>query len=69
MRCIVLSPQSILVVDDDELLAQMVSELLQGEGFQVATARNGLQGYSSYYAHQAETILTDIDMPELEVSK
>ena len=66
MRCIVLSPQSILVVDDDELLAQMVSELLQGEGFQVATARNGLQGYSSYYAHQAETILTDIDMPELD---
>ena len=66
MRCIVLNPQSILVVDDDELLARMVGELLQGEGFQVATARNGLQGYSSYYAHQAETILTDIDMPELD---
>ncbi len=44
----------------------MVSDLLRGEGYQVATARDGLQGYSSYYQHQAGTILTDIDMPELD---
>jgi CheY-like chemotaxis protein len=62
----VLNPQTILVVDDDELLVRMVGELLRGEGYQVWTARDGLQGYSSYYQHQAETIVTDIDMPELD---
>jgi CheY-like chemotaxis protein len=58
--------QTILVVDDDELLARIVSELLRLEGYQVWTARDGLHGYSSYYQHQAQTILTDIDMPELD---
>lgn len=58
--------QTILVVDDDELLARIVSELLRLEGHQVWTARDGLHGYSTYYQHQAETIVTDIDMPELD---
>ena len=61
-----LDPQSILVVDDDELLAKMVSGLLQEQGYKVWTARDGLQGYSSYFRHQAETVLTDINMPELD---
>lgn len=53
-------------MDDDESLAGMVSEFLRGQGYQVWTARDGLQGYSNYYQHQAEMILTDIDMPELD---
>jgi CheY-like chemotaxis protein len=60
------SPQTILVVDDDELLARMVAELLRRDGYQVWTAHDGLQGYSSYYQHQAQTVVTDIDMPELD---
>ena len=63
---IVLNPQTILVVDDDELLARMVGESLRGEGYQVWTGRDGLQGYSNYYKHQAETVVTDIDMPQLD---
>jgi len=30
------------------------------------TAHDGLQAYSSYSQHQAKTIVTDIDMPELD---
>ena len=65
LRCIVIHPQTILVVDDDELVAGIVSESLRVKGYQVWTAGDGLHGYSIYYLHQAETILTDIDMPEL----
>jgi chemosensory pili system protein ChpA (sensor histidine kinase/response regulator) len=61
----VLNPQAILVVDDDDLLAGMVAELLTREGYRVWTARNGLQGYASYYQHEAQTVLTDIEMPQL----
>ena len=63
---IVLNPQTILVVDDDELLARMVGESLRGEGYHVWTARDGLQGYSNYHKHRAEMVVTDIDMPELD---
>ena len=61
-----LSQPTILVVDDDELLARMVAELLRRDGYRVWTAHDGLQGYSSYYQHQAQTVVTDIDMPELD---
>jgi CheY-like chemotaxis protein len=56
----------VLVVDDDELLAKMIAELLRGKGYEVWTARNGLDGYANYYQHQADTVVTDIDMPELD---
>jgi CheY-like chemotaxis protein len=59
-------PQTILLVDDDELLAQLIAELLRGEGYQVWTARNGLDGYSSYYRYQPAIVVTDIEMPELD---
>jgi YesN/AraC family two-component response regulator len=36
------------------------------EGYRVWTAQNGLQGFSTYYQHKAQTVLTDIDMPELD---
>jgi CheY-like chemotaxis protein len=60
------NPKLILVVDDDELLAKMLGELLRDEGYVVWTANNGLEGYASYHQHQAETVITDIDMPELD---
>jgi len=58
--------QTVLVVDDDELLARMISELLIGEGYKVWTARDGLQGYSSYRQFQTGMVVTDIDMPLLD---
>jgi CheY-like chemotaxis protein len=58
--------QAILLVDDDEYLALMVGDLLKAKGYQVWTARNGIEGYSSYHQHQAQTVVTDIDMPELD---
>jgi CheY-like chemotaxis protein len=64
--CIVWNSQAILVADDDEGLLLMVSDLLRNKGYQVWTARDGLQGCSCYRRHRAQTILSDIDMPELD---
>jgi len=58
--------QTILIVDDDELLAGMLAEVLREDGYQVSTARNGLHGYSIYPKHQAEIVLADIEMPGLD---
>lgn len=64
--CTVANVQTVLVVDDDELLARMISEFLVGKGFHVWTARDGLQGYSSYRRCQTEMVVTDIEMPHLD---
>ncbi|HEY7319334.1 MAG TPA: response regulator [Candidatus Binatia bacterium] len=53
-------------MDDDEWLAKIVSELLRERGYQVWTASDSRDAYSNYYQHQAETILTDVDMPGLD---
>jgi len=58
--------KSVLVVDDDELLGCMISELLRAEGYQVWTAHDGIQGYSTYSQFQTEVVVTDIEMPRLD---
>jgi len=55
-----------LVVDDDEDLAKMVALMLEGEGFEVRTATNGLHGYSSYFREPTDWVVTDIQMPDLD---
>jgi CheY-like chemotaxis protein len=57
---------TILLVEDDELLGHMIAELLRDEGYHVRTARNGFDGYSSYCRDRTETVVTDIEMPELD---
>ena len=61
-----LNPNTILVVEDNELLSSIIADLLQGEGYQVCMARNGLEGYLSYKSHRSDTVVTDIEMPELD---
>jgi len=62
----VLNPNTVLVVEDNELLSSIIAALLQGEGYQLCIARNDLEGYLSYKSHQSDTVVTDIEMPELD---
>ena len=58
---------TVLVVEDNEALRQLVVMLLQQKGHDVLWASNGLEGlmvYSSYRAHVG-LVLTDIDMPQM----
>ncbi|MPZ76142.1 MAG: response regulator [Deltaproteobacteria bacterium] len=59
-------PYTVLVVDDDENLAQIIAETLLGAGYEVQTAHNGLHGYLAYSHHHPDVVLTDIQMPELD---
>jgi DNA-binding NtrC family response regulator len=58
--------QTILVVDDDEGLAQIVTLILRQEGFEVRTACDGQQGYTAYISDPTEWVVSDIQMPELD---
>ena len=59
---------TVLVVEDEEALRQLVVMLLQNKGHDVLQACNGLEGlmvYSSYRA-RLDLVLTDIDMPQMK---
>lgn len=57
---------SILIVDDDEGLANILAVILGQEGFAIRIANNGSLGCSAYFEEPTDWVLTDIQMPELD---
>ena len=58
--------ESVLVVEDDESLAEVIALALRAEGFDAQTARDGMDGYASYSHHPTDWVVTDIQMPQLD---
>ena len=58
--------ESVLVVEDDENLAQIIVLALRAEGFEAQTAHDGVDGYATYSKHPTDWVITDIQMPELD---
>jgi DNA-binding response OmpR family regulator len=56
----------VLVVDDDELICDLVSETLSFEGYDVATALSGEQALHMLEASQPDLILLDIMMSGID---
>lgn len=53
----------VLVVDDNRLLASLIQEILEDDGLEVRSARDGVDGYSAYLLFQPNVVITDIQMP------
>ena len=57
---------TVLLVEDDASLAQVLAFALQAEGFEAYSAGDGLQGFASYSHHPTDWVVTDIQMPGLD---
>lgn len=55
----------ILVVDDEPLVIDIVSEYLTGDGHSVETATNGREAFEKFRAGKFDLVLTDRGMPEM----
>ncbi len=53
----------ILVVDDEEQIRSMLTQMLEHEGFAVDTAENGEEGMDLITRHAYDLIITDMIMP------
>ena len=53
----------ILVVEDDAIMREAVSEWLQAAGYRVRTAENGDAGLASVAAELPGLVVTDLHMP------
>ncbi len=56
---------TILVVDDSALVRMKCVRLLNGNGYQVIEARNGLEAIEKYKECKPDGVLLDIIMPEM----
>ncbi len=57
----------ILVVDDEEIIRYLLSEMLRELGFEVLTAEDGIEGVDIYrdYATEVDIVLIDMIMPRM----
>jgi CheY-like chemotaxis protein len=53
----------VLVVDDNRLLAELIQEILEDDGLEVRSAKDGIDGYSAYLHFKPDIVITDIQMP------
>lgn len=53
----------ILVVDDEEQIRSMLTQMLENEGFAVDTAENGEVGMDLITRHDYDLVITDMIMP------
>jgi class 3 adenylate cyclase len=55
----------VLFVEDNPDLRTYVSGILREQGYQVITARNGLEGFQATQTHHPHLIITDLMMPRV----
>jgi CheY-like chemotaxis protein len=57
---------SILIVDDDEEVRNMLSSILEGEGYSVEAAENGKKVIHICDLFPFDVALIDIDLPDIK---
>jgi len=57
---------SILVVDDELLIRDLLYDFFSGQGWDIAVAENGEKALDVLRARKVDLLLTDIKMPEMD---
>jgi two-component system KDP operon response regulator KdpE len=57
---------TILVIDDDQTLLNLLAKHLAKAGFQVITAMNGIFGLQAFYDHRVGLVILDVMMPKMD---
>ncbi len=56
----------ILIIEDDESISEIVSRVLESEGYTTHIASNGVKGMEQFYLTLPDLIILDVKMPETD---
>ena len=59
-------PGKILVVDDDPDILDAVVMILESQGYEVVTARDGIEGLATLKAENPDLMILDLLMPKMD---
>ena len=59
------SAKTILLVEDDMLVREMVAKILKKKGYEVETAVDGMDAFSKIFTLKPKLVITDMIMPKL----
>ncbi|MBU1195939.1 MAG: response regulator [Proteobacteria bacterium] len=61
-----MSPNKILIVDDEEIIVRLLSISLRSDGYETLSAYNGEQGFEIFKSQSPDIVITDIKMPGMD---
>ncbi len=61
-----MNPPSILIVDDELLIRDLLYDFFQGQGWRISVAENGEKALEILRSKQIDLVLTDIKMPQMD---
>ena len=56
----------ILIIEDDGSISEIVSRVLESEGYTTHVASNGVKGLEQFYLTLPDMIILDVKMPEMD---
>ena len=56
----------ILLVEDEEDLTLIVADTLRGQGYEVITAADGIEGLEKFKSESADIVVADVMMPKMD---
>ena len=59
-------PEKILVIDDDYDIFEAIAMIFEDHGYQVVTARDGIDGLASLKAEKPDLVILDLLMPKMD---
>lgn len=59
-------PNTILVVDDELLIRDLLYDFFQGQGWNIAVAENGERALEILDKQEIDVVLTDLKMPDMD---
>jgi DNA-binding response OmpR family regulator len=54
----------ILLIEDESVLAMLIKETLETQGFEISVAANGMEGWSLFKSKQPDLCIVDVFMPK-----
>lgn len=58
--------KTILIIEDEEQIAKLISDYFMAEGFKIVTAYDGVAGLEAFEASQPDLIILDIMLPLID---
>jgi len=54
------------MIDDDAILLRLLGRAMEKDGYEVASARNGVEGLKVLYREQPHIVVLDVMMPVMD---
>jgi DNA-binding response OmpR family regulator len=61
-----MSARTILVVDDEREITEVVRRYLEQDGFRVLTAADGKSALAAFHAEKPHLVILDLMLPEID---